>query len=974
LLYLTVSTVVAQPISWLSPIDGDWNDPLAWSLGRVPGMPGDMPTLGLTGSYSVYSDQDAQYNSLLIENPDASLRISGAGHALTRDITNHGFIRIGDGLTPVLSSMMLSSFNTISGTGTIELAAPDSPEQSQLNALFSIMTHREGHLIRGGGEINAATLFNEGDIQSIGPVGLRVRGVISQTATGTIAAIDAPLFMGSGTSITGGTLETTGDGYIEIEGETVSYDGVVHDASTRLASGTRELELRGNIVNSGVIELDASLDQQPLMLRMSDHTQITGAGTIVLLAGDDEANAELRLPANANVYMGPDQMIAGDGFIRTLNQARLEMDGMISTVPGLGSLRLAGIIAGSGVMRANQTDVLIRGGITLQGLTLTGVDGGVFVIEQGTSTLSNCRNETEIRFGTSTATLQLRHELENNGRVLIDAIHPGMNVLVTSIGDTLISGDGEIELVSGDESMPSLTARSGSLIIGPDQKIFGHGTLDGHIQSGEFLNRGEIRASDPLRPIRLRGNHRSEGGQYVADDAQIVIESPSMLADIAFTSLGSGEYVVESSTTLDCVHNVGSTIRFATSNRESQLQGTTINDGLMLIENGARLVVAGDSSIAGIGDIRLLPGAELSIGTFSDLADPVIQQGQSIEGAGEITGSGVLGTSVVANIPDQEMVIDGFFEFEGNEIRSDGSGITFGSRTMITDAVLTGDLFKAGPACVFIDVKNESQVDIVSDGDLSWQGASRNDGTIRLTTSELDADFSILTLSEFSPVVGHGEILLDSAAGDRIDSSQIRVIVTETARITADQAVRGAGQIIGRAVIEGEIEPGGDLAQLQVSDLVLHESSTLVMTLDRSAPGGSTRLTTLPGGRVELGGTLRINIADGTHPFPGQTWQLIGAVSQFVPGEIVGAFDAVEFPHAPINLRYTIEQGLESLILVASCAPDLNGDGKLNVFDVSLFIQSYGAGDLTVDFNADAELNFFDVTAFIQAYSAGCQS
>ena len=51
------------------------------------------------------------------------------------------------------------------------------------------------------------------------------------------------------------------------------------------------------------------------------------------------------------------------------------------------------------------------------------------------------------------------------------------------------------------------------------------------------------------------------------------------------------------------------------------------------------------------------------------------------------------------------------------------------------------------------------------------------------------------------------------------------------------------------------------------------------------------------------------------------------------------------------------------------CRADFNGDGTLNFFDVSAFIQDYNAGG---DFNEDGQTNFFDVSAFIQEYNAGC--
>ncbi len=51
------------------------------------------------------------------------------------------------------------------------------------------------------------------------------------------------------------------------------------------------------------------------------------------------------------------------------------------------------------------------------------------------------------------------------------------------------------------------------------------------------------------------------------------------------------------------------------------------------------------------------------------------------------------------------------------------------------------------------------------------------------------------------------------------------------------------------------------------------------------------------------------------------------------------------------------------------CHPDINGDGELNFFDVSLFLQQFQSGG---DYNGDGSTNFFDVSLFIQEYNAGC--
>ena len=55
------------------------------------------------------------------------------------------------------------------------------------------------------------------------------------------------------------------------------------------------------------------------------------------------------------------------------------------------------------------------------------------------------------------------------------------------------------------------------------------------------------------------------------------------------------------------------------------------------------------------------------------------------------------------------------------------------------------------------------------------------------------------------------------------------------------------------------------------------------------------------------------------------------------------------------------------------CGPaDLNTDGVINFFDVSVFLGAYNAGDIIADFTGDGMFNFFDVSSFLSAYAAGC--
>lgn len=57
---------------------------------------------------------------------------------------------------------------------------------------------------------------------------------------------------------------------------------------------------------------------------------------------------------------------------------------------------------------------------------------------------------------------------------------------------------------------------------------------------------------------------------------------------------------------------------------------------------------------------------------------------------------------------------------------------------------------------------------------------------------------------------------------------------------------------------------------------------------------------------------------------------------------------------------------------VASCVPDLNGDGILDFFDVQLFLSLFSAHNPAADLNGDGIFDFFDVQMFLNLFSAGC--
>ena len=67
-----------------------------------------------------------------------------------------------------------------------------------------------------------------------------------------------------------------------------------------------------------------------------------------------------------------------------------------------------------------------------------------------------------------------------------------------------------------------------------------------------------------------------------------------------------------------------------------------------------------------------------------------------------------------------------------------------------------------------------------------------------------------------------------------------------------------------------------------------------------------------------------------------------------------------------------VEMDVDTILFAAPCPADMNGDGSLNFFDVSAFLNAFALNDPSADFTGDGMFNFFDVSAFLNAFAAGC--
>ncbi|GAB4384356.1 MAG: hypothetical protein Kow0022_06710 [Phycisphaerales bacterium] len=55
-----------------------------------------------------------------------------------------------------------------------------------------------------------------------------------------------------------------------------------------------------------------------------------------------------------------------------------------------------------------------------------------------------------------------------------------------------------------------------------------------------------------------------------------------------------------------------------------------------------------------------------------------------------------------------------------------------------------------------------------------------------------------------------------------------------------------------------------------------------------------------------------------------------------------------------------------------ACSADTNSDGRLDFFDIQIFLNWFAVNDGRADFTGDGLFDFFDVQTFLQAFSQGC--
>ncbi|HHN79113.1 MAG TPA: hypothetical protein ENK11_10650, partial [Phycisphaerales bacterium] len=222
----------------------------------------------------------------------------------------------------------------------------------------------------------------------------------------------------------------------------------------------------------------------------------------------------------------------------------------------------------------------------------------------------------------------------------------------------------------------------------------------------------------------------------------------------------------------------------------------------------------------------------------------------------------------------------------------------------------------------------------------------------------------------------HGDVLIDG--GTIIDTVGTGVGNRATGTLTLDNGgtlqsplvsiiafmgtVAGSGTIDAPVVNDEVVSPGNPIGTLTVTGDYTQGFGILNIELGGTAPGtGYDQLAV--NGHSTLGGILNVSLVNGFNPANGQFVILQG-------GTVSGVFQTVNLP-AGFSISYEADRVV--VTIGSPCVADINGDGVLDLADISAFISAFLAQDPAADLAPPAGVfDLADLGTFIQAFLAGC--
>ncbi|MCC6683364.1 MAG: hypothetical protein IT445_20910 [Phycisphaeraceae bacterium] len=568
--------------NWLAPVDGNWTDASKWDINQVPsnGQPNSASTYDVTiaangtSSYAIRCELDATINSLLINDPLATL-----------NITNQ-LLQVEHGIDIQAGTLQLSykgslANTTISGAGRFRM----------------FLTHYEASLTN----VTLATdmLVEPGCHLTVNE-NLILNDAVVRFVTGSESGASFIQFEDGG-SVTG-----TGGFYTETLSATLdAYSGTIFGSDINFRTGAGTLTIRGD--GGTTINGTALAESNDLWFYGYSPGGIINQGTIQAINGCD---LYIEGVDNRNqIYVGPNSQLTLSDTNWINNGTITAEDTVISIIGNFGMSQLGNLVLtntdvhlacaviddGSPLhLNAATGSWTLRGYGSLEANVRLETSGGTSLkVEQGQFNQADIAGVVNV-IGpvSSTQNLSITSQTLLNSTSLIN-----INTGIVSIAPDGLASDSTGHIVFNGSSVSNAVLRppSGSILVIPSGVTIRNGYGDGTITyrkggtsqyDARFINQGLISAQG-------QGNVIEAGADaYFPDDADFLINHGTMQA------MDGGTLVLN-----HCWNN----------------------DGLIRVDGGT-LHLAGNFTLDELGSVDFVSGDVQITGTF-DLGGSTLQYG-----------------------------------------------------------------------------------------------------------------------------------------------------------------------------------------------------------------------------------------------------------------------------------------------------------------------------------------------------------
>lgn len=312
--------------------------------------------LGFVGNTGLHIGPDGLRNDGLINSGPSGFITSRFGESAT--ITGTGRLQLEGGALSGLfggagQALVNGAEHDIGGHGVIALA---------LHNQGRVLADRNGEA-NGPGDLQLQTSAqrNDGLMEARNGGTLRLLGItLEQGLTGTLSAANGSAVVLSSTVVQGGTLDSSGNGLLLLEGSSSRIEDLhVATGAHLLVPCFRELEISGGIDNDGLIEVNnAGCGPNFATLRGQGEVLIEGAGSVLLGASSEFGVAATLASAGPSLVLGPAQTLAGYGTL----SGNLRVEGAIAPRQTFAPLGEAGqliLASGAQLQLAPSSEVLL---------------------------------------------------------------------------------------------------------------------------------------------------------------------------------------------------------------------------------------------------------------------------------------------------------------------------------------------------------------------------------------------------------------------------------------------------------------------------------------------------------------------------------------------------------------------------------------------------------------------------------------